>query len=261
MAAKDRNNIIITCLLSRKWRIQAVADIMNEIDVGNLTTTFYVLIDNPLIYPEHIKNKIKRDNVIIRKTKNGGMSEMNVNQRRKRIASNMNEIKDFVKTRDDSYLFMFEDDTDFKDRTLLDLYVLHKRLSKKVKVGIMSGLQAGRWGMKMIGAWNIDNVKNPTVYETIGYNKYGHIEEVDATGLYCFITKVKTLRKINFRANHFGPDVHFGEDLRVMGYKNYVYWRAKTIHVTKSRAITVDDKCVKLRYIKNGNTFKLKKNG
>src|SRR5207247_1432698 len=97
-----------------------------------------------------------------------------------------------------------------------------------------------------VGAWKADNVYDITniksclplpLYQTgdnFQLKKSPVIEEIDAGGFYCFMTKRDYYIKHEFRPygrDVFGPDVEFGLSLRREGYKNYIDWSLSCKHM------------------------------
>lgn len=176
-----------------------------------------------------------------------------IRMRRQRIADIHNEMKAIVGACD--YVFLIEDDT------LLPLNALEKLLRDyglNPYAGFISGVQVGRWGFTVPGVWRVDNPYNVKTVQSMlpSQAKYDGIagpliiEEIDAAGLYCCLTKRDNYLKANFTPfdSILGPDVSFGLALRREGYKNYVDWSITTSHLTKQGEITVSN--VKLQQIK-----------
>lgn len=161
-------------------------------------------------------------------------SKFSTTERRLRISKIHNELREFIG--DCDYILGLEDDTipptNMLKRLLHD-YALYPY------AGFIEGVELGRWGFPYVGAWRTDNVYDVTniksclplpLYQTDDYNhiKQGvTIEEIDAGGFYCFITKCEHYIKHEFKPygrDVLGPDVEFGLNLRREGYKNYIDW-------------------------------------
>jgi len=163
-----------------------------------------------------------------------GLPSVNyIRGRRKRIAEIHNEMKQILNFCD--YVFLLEDDT------LMPLNALEKLTQNALMyphAGFITGVQIGRWGITVPGIWKVDN---PYDVKTISscLPKNGEIEEIDAAGLYCALTKLDNYKKMVFEPfdEILGPDVSFGLALRREGYKNYVDWSLNTSHLTKKGEI------------------------
>lgn len=137
--------------------------------------------------------------------------------RRVRIAQIHNELKPLVG--DCQYVFGLEDDT-IPPSSALRLLLADYGIAPHA--GFISGVEPGRWGVPYIGAWRADDVYEPTKLETLPRGL--GIEEIDAGGFYCFLTKREHYVNHHFKpwnGNVLGPDVDYGLALRREGYKNY----------------------------------------
>jgi GT2 family glycosyltransferase len=156
-------------------------------------------------------------------------------RRRQRIADMHNEMKKFINKCD--YVFLVEDDTLLPKDALTKLL---QGFEKYPDAGFVSGVQVGRWGFEILGAWRTDNAFEP---EQITSTKLEEgIQEVDGAGFYCCL-----VRKENYIDHNFAPfekilgaDVNFGFSLRKKGLKNYVDYSIHCDHVTKKEVLSVD---------------------
>lgn len=153
-----------------------------------------------------------------------------VKRRRQRIADIHNEMKQFITSDGSDFIFSLEDDTLITTNTFERL---HKLYSLYPHAGFISGIEIGRWGYSMIGAWRTDDIYDPKKLWTTPLEE--GVQEVDAAGLYgCLIPKNLYLSH-DFKPfnDMLGPDVDFGMQLRKAGYKNYVDNDLKYKHLTK----------------------------
>lgn len=158
--------------------------------------------------------------------------------RRKDIANIHNEIRQTIRLTSPlhggyDYIFGLEDDTIIADNTLLKLMAL---ASQKASAGIVSGIEVGRWGIPYIGAWKADSVYDTSLLTTVQPYQQSGIEEVDATGLFCFLTKAEYYLNHEFKPylDILGPDVDFGLALRQQGLQNYIDWSISCGHIDKN---------------------------
>lgn len=246
-------HVTIVTLLSRIWCLDDVIRQINELETGLYKINILIIVDNIYINTLELQKRIKYPVDII-KTGNAPTSSISVPLRRQRITELMEMIKSYLPQ--NGFMFMFEDDTIFKKDTLINLMADHLMLKrKKLRVGMISGLQAGRWGVKMIGAWKVNDINNPTEYVTIKYEPLKKFREVDATGFYCFIVENKIIKQVTFKHDYFGPDVNCGLDIRRLGYRNFVDWKEMCGHKTQFEVIKLGMDCVQLTYIKYQDTF------
>lgn len=156
--------------------------------------------------------------------------------RRRRIAEIHNELKGIVGACD--YLLLLEDDTLFP---LNMLPRLHKLYSMVPHAGFITGVQIGRWGFIVPGIWQVDNPYDVQRINSMLPNKEKPFEEIDASGLYCMMTKPALYKSCDFKPfdSILGPDVSYGIHLRTQGYKNYVDWTLNTSHLTKRGEIKI----------------------
>lgn len=154
--------------------------------------------------------------------------------RRMRIAKINNYAKQFIQ--DCKYIFGIEDDTLFPTDALRKL---KKHYETKPFAGFIEGVEVGRWGVPSIGAWIADDIYDPSRIESVMPGK--GIQEIDAGGLYCYLTKRESYEQhdfTDFKQYGLGPDVGFGLDLRQQGLKNYIDWTIDCAHGTKHGEIT-----------------------
>lgn len=149
-------------------------------------------------------------------------NEVRLRLRRLMIADMKNQSKKLIAKLDGEYVIGLEDDTVFD----LDCFCrLLKPLYEDASVGFVEGVQCGRWGIKMIGAWQTDNVFNPHKISTL-MPKTGY-EQIDAGGFYGYATRKNLYLEHDYFSSNgqpFGPDVNFGLWLRQQGYQCIIDW-------------------------------------
>jgi hypothetical protein len=173
----------------------------------------------------------------------GPRREFSINTRRRRIALIHNEIHKLIKPSE--YVFLLEDDgvlpPDALSRLLAD-YQAHPY------AGFIEGVELGRWNIPHVGAWRADDVYEPMVIEstirsttqildggmrTVGSVPDMVVEEIDAGGLYCTLTKYDRYIKHEFKPFEncsLGPDFDWGIELPRLGFKNFVDWSVAVEH-------------------------------
>lgn len=210
-------------LLTRADRVdETIEQLKAEVD------RVVVVVDNIKIVQQVVKHNVK-----YYITGNQDPPISNIGIRRRRIAEGMEMLGKAVNT---EYVFMIEDDSVIEKGTCQKL--MKTFLKDENGIGFVSGVQAGRWGVKMIGVWKVNDIHNPTeVYTT----RLGEgIKEVDACGFYGFVTKGDRLR-MSYEYGQFGPDVYWGLGLRRQGYRNLVDYNVQLGHATRDGIIYPDN--------------------
>jgi hypothetical protein len=145
--------------------------------------------------------------------------------RRQRVIDIWNFSKEYF--RDTTILFSLEDDT-------LCPNTAFNKLIKMIKpgVGFASGVQAHRLMNNPLGAWLITKEE----VKTIPYLE-SSIQEVDGSGIFCFATPTKLIKKIDFRQGDapFGPDVCLVQDIKKKKLRALVDFDVKCPHILKDR--------------------------
>jgi len=230
--------VTIILLVSRNYYLQKVFYNLDRLYCDPAETNLLCYVDGDLrLYQETrdfvTASKFHQKLCVYRKK--GTPSVGSVRRRRQRIADIHNELKENIKDAD--FLFLIEDDTIFPTSTLETLLL---NMSNYPYAGIISGVEIGRWGYTMIGAWQADDVYEPQRIVSVA-NGSG-IQKVDATGLYCCIVRKSVYMDHNFAPldDVLGPDVNFGLNLRRKGLDNYINYDIKCIHLTQKEPITVE---------------------
>lgn len=160
--------------------------------------------------------------------------------RRMRIADVHNFMKEHIVNSD--YIFGLEDDTIINANTL---ELLLKDYGLYPYAGLIQGVQLGRWGVPYVGAWEANDVYEPSEMRSLmppPANSKLMVQEIDAGGFYCFVTRADNYLKHTFKPfdiNGMGPDVDYGIALRQQGLVNYIDWRVTTTHKSKQGDINL----------------------
>lgn len=148
--------------------------------------------------------------------------------RRRNIANIHNHFTEIIGDAD--WVFSIEDDGILPHDALERLI---DTVEKVDNVGMVTGVELGRWGLPYVGAWVADDVNNIKTIETVA-NQYGLdlIQPIDACGLYCALIRCSYYKKHKFFANNgLGPDVNLGIFLRQQGFDNYIDWSIPVTHL------------------------------
>lgn len=148
-------------------------------------------------------------------------------ERRQHITNIHNQMREIIG--DCDYIFSIEDDGILPPDAL-------EKLVKQVKdgIGMVTGVELGRWGFPYVGAWTVDNIENAhQVTSLASKTETTDVDEIDACGLYCALIKADYYKRHKFFAlNGLGPDVNLGLYLRQQGLKNYIDWSVHVTHLT-----------------------------
>lgn len=250
--------------LSRKWTVElqakqiAAMHRFTDIDIELL-----VWVDNEEINSDYVVDKFEKHELpfayTVRNTGNRAPHEVRLFYRRDRIRDSLTQLQQHIRERGRKYdmLFMVEDDTIIQQDALYRLLMGYKELTEQnVKVGLIEGVQVGRHGIRMIGAWRMDDLENPTRMSTIPFNKSGFFEKIDGGGLYCFITPMELFLAHTFHWSEecFSVDVTYGIELRKKGYTNIIDWTCVTGHTDQNgNVLYPNENCAVADYRKQEN--------
>jgi glycosyltransferase involved in cell wall biosynthesis len=161
-----------------------------------------------------------------------------ISQRREHIANIHNQFRDMIGGAD--WIFSIEDDGILPYDALE--YLINAANTHEA-VGMVTGVELGRWGVPYVGAWRVDNISD-TKLVTSMENKTDQpnlVEEIDACGLYCALIRADKYKEHEFDArNGLGPDVNLALYLRQSGYKNYIDWGIHVTHLTNNSGLEVE---------------------
>lgn len=246
-------NVTIFIPLSRPDKLDFMLQQVSKLSTPNLSISLLIVSDNKDIDANKIRLNCARYEIspIVHETGRYAASEFHMPVRRERIAHVFSAAQQHI-PKDTDFVFTIEDDSLIKPDTLMVLRNDYVTLSRDHKVGLVSGVQVGRWGFKMIGAWNTNDLYHPTQVITIPYTVKQNITEVDAAGFYCFLTTRELF--ISVKHSPFfgpcGPDVNFGIELKKKEYRNYVDRSVVTGHIVSNGVLYPDDECVVVEFKK-----------
>ncbi len=244
-------SVTVVLPISRPWRIKTMADQIRNIKTDDIQLDVLLVVDNINIPKSTIYRCFSKIPFAMHYTGNSLPSEANIQQRRQRIAANMNIARELCLPTD--FVFLLEDDTDFEPFYLEKLLAMYKP-----DRGVVSAVQAGRHGLFHIGAWETDDPSDPKVFETVPYRSKGS-RQVDATGFYCCVIKTSLFKRVPIpcEPSPVGPDVQYCVELKKQGYKNVLMDDLVCGHVEQNRVLYPTEECVQLRFRKNGERWEL----
>lgn len=239
--------ITVFCAFTRRWAIeQWLADLSRtNIDPARTNLAVVIDIDDPFILRQlqvfAEKNGYRK---FIYKMNDFNPNEVKIAARRLRIADVKNQSKALIAQCDGDIILSLEDDTHFPN---LDIYRLIDPLQRD-QVGFVQGVQCGRWGVKMIGAWRSDNPLDPYHIETLmppaETGSESPYESIDGGGWYGYATKKHLYLQCEYYASSgqpWGPDVNYGLWLKRMGFECYIDWHTVFGHNNYNRIIWPHD--------------------
>lgn len=261
-------NVLMVMPLTRKWAVEMQAKQLAAMNrFTDVNVELLVFIDNSDITEAYVANMLEKYELpfayFIASSGRRAPQEVRLYYRRERIREMLTWVQGEVLKLKRQYdlLFMVEDDTEIKADALQRLLSDYKELTdQNVKVGLIEGVQVGRHGIRMIGAWRVNDLENPTEVSTIPYNKSSFFEKIDGGGLYCFVTPMELFLAHTFYWHDecFSVDMTYGLELRKKGYTNLIDWTVITGHVDQSgNVLYPNDNCQIARYLKEGDEWKL----
>lgn len=212
-------------------RIKYLDRVLNSLleqtyEIDNLIVVF----DGPDGEYVQVRNKIAElyiENKLCVSTTNSRQA-FTIAERRWHIVAIHNQIRELLG--DCDWVFSVEDDGILPENALERLV---EASNSQENVGMVTGVELGRWGIPYVGAWRVDNVENPVLISSLE-NKTSDpiIEEIDGCGLYCALIRADEYKEHTFDTrNGLGPDVNLGLFLRQKGYKNYIDWSIPVTHL------------------------------
>jgi hypothetical protein len=182
----------------------------------------------------------------------GPRREFSINTRRRRIALIHNVIHKLIKPCE--YVFLIEDDGVLPADALSRLLADHQA---HPYAGFVEGVELGRWGIPMVGAWRADDVYDPTKLESALPGS--GVEEIDAGGLYATLMRYDLYRKNEFKpwGDILGPDFDMGIELRRLGHKNFIDWSVAVEHC-KPDGTSIHRRStnpVQMRFLREGSSW------
>lgn len=149
------------------------------------------------------------------------VGNISVSWRKDRICEVYNHLRLLVNP-DSKYVIGIEDDTTIDGSNGITRLV--NGIKSNPVIGFYSGVQAGRWVLPYIGAWEVDNLVDPQMITTCEFNQT--LKQVDGCGMYAFVTTAELFKAHRFHrhsdsAEIFGPDVNFVMSVKKAGKLAY----------------------------------------
>jgi hypothetical protein len=251
--------IAIFCAFTRPWAVELWLKNLEDLDYVENRTHLCFIVDGD--FPE-IKHRLEQwaslnlhKSSQIRMNENWEPNEVNIKIRRERVAEIHDQGKELVGNTDAQIVIGLEDDTVFDRLKNLDR-LLDPLLNEEV--GFVEGVQMGRWGARMIGAWLADDDEQPREIRTLlpprdidGWKQSSALsyQEITGGGWYGYATQRSLFMGIINHTNAtqpWGPDVNFGFYLRRRGLKCFIDWSLVFGHNDHGRIKYPDDPDIQL---------------
>lgn len=230
--------ITLTCAFTREWAVaQWLKDLSNVEHNPALTNLAFVIdADEPLIKSQLIAyakaHNYRRLELVM--NSDHRPNEVRLTLRRHRIATIKEQSKDLIRRCDGEFVIGLEDDTVFSRLGSFDRLI--RPFRSHPNTGFVEGVQMGRWGARMIGAWQFDSTPLPTWAKTLLPPK-GELPEhvtamlplqyITAGGFYGYATRKSLYLNHDYywsESQPWGPDVNFGLWLADLGYRSMIDW-------------------------------------
>lgn len=219
--------ITIFCAFSRRWAVDGWLENLKAVEHDPALTNLCVIVDGDEPYIANMckqfADKYGYRSFHVKNNTSWHPNELKLAIRRMRVADLHNQSKDLIAKTDGDIIIGLEDDTVF-DR-MQNFGQLYQPILDDPTVGFVEGVQMGRWGAKIIGAWQADDVFKPSKVETLlpseGY------QEITAGGFYGYATRRYLYLNCEYytsSAQPWGPDVSSGFWIRQQGYKCLINW-------------------------------------
>lgn len=238
--------ITIFCPFTRRWAIDQWVANLENVEYDPAQTHLAFIIDTNLPYArkkltDYSNAKPHRSFQLVMNEEHLP-NEVRIAKRRIRIAEVKNQSKAMIANTDCEFVIGLEDDTVFDrlpnfDRLLRPM--LENGLSDE-EVAFVSGVQIGRWGARIVGAWDIDDPFNPRhaltkLPPTDGLKGY---ESISAGGWYGYATPRHYYLDHEYHSastQPWGPDINYGLWLRQQNKKCLIDWNTEFGHKDYNR--------------------------
>lgn len=221
--------ITIFCSFTRSWAVDVWLDNLTHVEHDPTRTNLCVIVDcdEPSILKKLAEFAKARNYRSFHSRMNDDWepNEVKLAIRRARIAEVKAQSCDLIAKCDGNIVIGLEDDTVFD--SLPSFEPLYKLIEQEDGIGFVEGVQMGRWGVNMIGAWQCDDANDPQRVRTMLPPSKGGLQPICAGGFYGYATHKDLYLKHEYfgsASQPWGPDVNYGLWLRRMGYSCWINW-------------------------------------
>jgi hypothetical protein len=243
--------ITIFAPFTRRWAIDAWLANLANVEHDPALTNLAVIIDGDEPYIARVLQRFADDrgyrSFHMKQNHGWAANEIRLTIRRQRVAEIHEQAKDLIAKCDGDYVIGLEDDTVFDRLPNFDR-LLHP-LQNTDDIGFVEGVQMGRWGAQMIGAWLADDVHNPQRIETLLPVDSNGYQEITGGGWYGYATRKRLFLDAPYFASPsmpWGPDVNYGFWLQQQGYRCLIDWSTIYGHDDHGQTLYSDDEKVRL---------------
>lgn len=251
--------VTIVLLISRQEYLHKVFSYLELMNCDSNKTNLIAIVDgNDQLFVDS-RNRVEMskfsNRLCVKYVNNDKVIPDVIFARRLRISDIHNQLKQYIDECD--FIFGIEDDTLVPKNALLNLL---RDYTLKPYAGFIEGVELGRWGVYYVGGWKSDDIyKSTKLSSVMPPNDPRTLQEIDAGGFYCFMTRRDTYlshKFDTFENNSLGPDVNFGMTLRKEGFMNYIDWNINCIHINKDKNISYPKMTPQqIEFIKKNNTW------
>lgn len=229
--------ITIFCAFTRRWALERWLDNLKSVQHDPALTNLCIIVDMDDPYILKVFKAFAEEqgyrSLKMRINEDWNPNEVRISVRRQRVAEIKNQSKELIAQMDGEIILGFEDDTAF-DR-LESFEPLITPLLQDTAIGFVEGVQMGRWGVNVIGAWLADDPKKPHHIRTLlpptnespsmplAYPFQG----ITGGGFYGYATRRQLYLDYDYywaTSQPWGPDVNYGIWLNQHGYKCLINW-------------------------------------
>jgi len=252
--------ITIFCPFTRWWATEHWIKDLNAVDHDpELTNLCFIIDGDQALIANTLKKFADANNYRschIKINHDWSPNELQIGIRRARIAQVKNQSKELVAETDGEFIIGLEDDTEFSRMKNFDKLIDPMLIDPNV--GFVEGVQMGRWGANIIGAWACDDMDDPSEIKTL-LPKTGH-EAIIGGGWYGYATTRDLYLNCEYYTSSsqpHGPDVNFGFYVNQRGYTCLIDWDLVFGHRDYNKVLYPENfKIIEVVYNKNRNTGK-----
>jgi hypothetical protein len=261
--------LTIFCAFTRSWAFEEWLENLKKVRHDPTLVNLCFIVDGNLPLVANMLKKFAVENNYksfhVKINDDWHANEVRLSIRRQRIAEIHNQAKDLIARTSADIIIGFEDDTVFDRMESFDPLIYP--LINTTEVGFVQGVQVGRWGANMVGAWEADNIRNPLQIKTLlppapNDEENSAYQEITAGGWYGFATRRRLfLNCDNYSSTSqpWGPDVNYGFYINEQGYICLINWDLLFGHKDHNVTLYADDDKLRLAqiiYNKNEDTGK-----
>lgn len=251
--------ITLFCAFTREWAVDPWLECLGKVQHDPALVNLVFIIDcaNPYILHK-LKNWVEPRNYRsfqYRVNDDHEPNEVRIAARRQRIAFVKNQSKGMVAQTDGEFVISLEDDTVFDN--LVSFNVLIAPMLEDKAIGFVEGVQCGRWGNKMVGAWNIYGKDHVGAFEAKTLLPDEGLELITGGGWYGYATPRSLYINCDYwsaSTEPWGPDVNYGIWLYQVGHQSYINWDIVFGHRDGERILYPDSSVTQIVYNKDINT-------